>query len=256
MSRGLAEHSFIEATIITALVISSLLVVQAQVRSSDNYQIQSDSINFGGGLSSSTNYSLESTGGEVATGPADSTGYRLRAGYQQMQEVFISITSPATVTMEGPLGGLSGGESNGSTSVTVVTDSPSGYQLTISANGSPAMQKGSDSIADYVPDALPAADFVFVTAANEAHFGFSPYGSDVVERYQNDGLDCGIAGSTTLLRCWDGLSMSEQVIAQGAGANHPIGTATTLQFKVGLGGGLAVPPGTYTATTTLTALPL
>lgn len=250
------RHSAIEASAFTLVVVCSIVVAQAQVRSSSNYQIQSDSINFAGGLSTSSNYSLESTGGEIATGPSDSASYRLRAGYQQMQEVFISITATDTVTMEGPLGGLSSGESNGSTTVTVVTDSPSGYQLTISAENSPAMQKGSDTIADYVPDDSPAADFIFSTAANEAHFAFSPFGDDVVSRYRNDGFGCGVGSNSTLLRCWDGLSTSEQVISQGAGANHPIGTDTTIQFKVGLGGAVAVPPGIYTATTTLTALPL
>lgn len=249
-------RSLSEALVVTVMIISSLFVVQAQVRSSSNYQIQSDSINFGGGLSSSTNYSMESTGGEVATGPSDSATYRLRAGYQQMQEVFISLSAPGTVTLSGTLGGLTGGESNGSTTVTVVTDSPSGYQLTIAAQNTPAMQKGSDSITDYVPDAAPATDFIFVTAANEAHFGFSPYGTDVVGRFRNNSASCGVGSNSTLLRCWAGLTTGDQVIAQGAGANHPAGTATTLQFKVGLGGSVAVPPGTYVATTTLTALPL
>lgn len=256
MSRSIAIRSLIEAGVVTTVILFGLFVAHAQVRSSSNYQIQSDSINFGGGLSSSTNYSLESTGGEVATGPSDSTTYRLRAGYQQMQEVFISITSPGPVTMDGSIGGITGGESNGSTTVTVVTDSPSGYQLTIVASDAPAMRKGADTIGDYVSDSSPQTDFIFSTASNEAHFGFSPFGPHVISRYRNNGSNCGVGSSSTLLRCWDGLSNSEKEIARGTGANHPVGTETTLQFKVGLGGGVMVPPGTYVATTTLTALPL
>lgn len=256
MLRSCTFRSLIESVVVTTVVFCFLVVGYAEERSSSNYQIQSDSINFGGGLSSSTNYGLESTGGEVATGPSDSTSYRLRAGYQQMQEVFISITSPGPVAMVGPLGGLTGGESNGSTTVTVVTDSPSGYQLTIAAEDAPAMRKGADTLADYVPDSSPQTDFIFTTATNEAHFSFSPYGTHVIDRYRNDGSDCGVGSSSTLLRCWDGLSTSDIEIARGTGANHPTGTATTLQFKVGIGGGATVPPGTYVATTTLTALPL
>ncbi len=246
----------VESVVVTTVVLASLVVGHAQVRTSPSYQLQSDSINFGGGRSTSSSYTQESTFGEVGTGESDSSSYRLRAGYQQMQEVFISVTTPDTVTLEGTLGGITGGESNGSTTVTVVTDSPSGYQLSITAEAAPAMQKGSDTIADYVPDSTPNADFVFTTAPTEAHFGFSPQGEDVVLRFLNDGDSCGEGSSSTLLRCFAGLSTSSEVIAVGAGANHPVGTDTALQFKVGIGGSVGVPPGTYVATTTLTAIPL
>lgn len=256
MNGSLVRKTLAESLVTTMVVLCSVMVGHAQVRTSPSYQIQSDSINVGGGLSSSTNYTQESTVGEIATGNADSATFSLRAGYQQMHEVYISITTPDTVQLEGTLGGITGGESNGSTSVTVLTDSPSGYQLTIRAEDAPAMQKGSDTIADYVADAAPSADFLFSTASNEAHFGFSPQGNDVIGRFLNDGADCGVGSNSTLLRCWEGLSTSPQVIAEGAGANHPEGATTTLQFKVGLGGGVVVPPGMYVATTTLTALPL
>lgn len=246
----------IESVVITLLIASSLVIASAQVRTSPSYQIQSDSINIGGGLSSSTNFVTESTVGEVATGGSDSATFRLRAGYQQMQEVYISISATNTILLSGTLGGITGGESNGSTTVTVLTDSPSGYQLLITAQSAPAMRKGADSIADYVAEAIPEADFLFSTAANEAHFGFSPHGDDVVDRFRNDTSDCGVGTESTLLRCWDGLSMSPLVVAEGTGANHPEGSTTTLQFKVGIGGGVVVPPGEYVATTTLTALPL
>lgn len=256
MGASVFRTSLFQAGIATVVVLSSLSLALAQVRTSPSYQLQSESVNIGGGLSSSTNYQQESTVGEVATGDSDSPSYRLRAGYQQMQEVYLSISTPDNVLMTGSLPGITGGESNGSTTVHVLTDSPSGYQVTIQAEAAPAMRKGVDTIADYIPDSAPEADFIFTTAVNEAHFGFSPQGPDAAPYFLNDGDECGSGSQSTLLRCWDGLTITPSIIAVGAGANHPIGATTTLQFKVGLGGGIVVPPGTYVATTTLTALPL
>jgi hypothetical protein len=45
-------------------------------------------------------------------------------------------------------------------------------------------------------------------------------------------------------------------VAQGSGSNHPSGATTTLNFRVGVGSGSGALDGLYTATTTLTALPL
>ncbi len=244
-----------ETLVLTGVILSILLVGEAQVRTSTSYKLESDSINFGGGLSSSSNYSLESTGGEIATGKSDSASYSLRAGYQQMQEVFISMTAPGNVIMTPSIGGLTGGTANGSTSVNVITDSPSGYSLTIRAESSPAMQKGADTINDYVPEASPNPDPSFITAATDAHFGFSPQGSDVVLRYRNNSSICSAGSLSTAEVCWDGFSTSEKLLASG-GDNQPSGATTTLYFKVELGGNVTRPPGAYIATTTLTALPL
>ncbi len=245
----------VESLVLTGLALSFLMISNAQVRTSSNYQLESDSINFAGGLSTSSNYSLESTAGEIATGPSDSSSYSLRAGYQQMHEVFISMNVPDNVVMTPNLGGITGGTSNGSTSVKVTTDSSSGYALTMVALNSPAMQKGADTIADYLPVASPDPDLSFALSSSSVHFGFTPYGPDVVTRYQNDGLTCNAAGSSEALKCWDGASTTALLIASGS-ANQPDGATTTLYFRVGIGGGVVVPPGDYIATTTLTALPL
>ncbi len=247
--------TFFKVLFLTIVTLSIIAPSFAEVRSSNSYQIQSDNINFGGGLSTSTNYSLESTAGEIASGESASDNYELRAGYQQMQEVYISMTAVSPVILSPNLGGITGGTSNGSTSVSVLTDSPSGYQLTISADSSPAMQKGSDTIADYVPVATPTPDMSFSLNVDDAHFGFSPEGTDVTQRWLNDTADCGVGTNSTALVCWDGLSMSEKVVAQG-GSNHPVGATTTVHFRLGIGSDATVPAGDYYATTTLTALPL
>lgn len=244
---------FLQAIILTVLLISSFSITGAQVRTSSSYQLQSDSVNFGGGLGTSTNYTLESTGGEVATGVSNSASYSLRAGYQQMQEVFLSLSGGASVSMSPSIGGLTGGTSNGSTTVSVLTDSPSGYELTISAANSPAMQKAPDFIADYVASSSPQADYNFNITSSQAYFGFSPEGDDIVLHFKNNGAACGVGTLTTSLVCWDGLSTSDTLIASGP-ANQPSGASTTVNFRVGVGGSAGVISGTYIATTTITAI--
>lgn len=246
----------LQSVIITVILFASLMLAVAEVRTSNNYQLQSDSINFGGGLSESASYDSESTAGEIATGVSDSSSYSLRAGYQQMQEVSISISAAADVVMAPDIGGITGGTANGSTSVSVLTDSPGGYQLSIQAENAPAMRKDPDTIADYVPAASPNPDISFLTIPTQAHFGFSPEGDDIVDRFRDNGSLCNVVdGDNTPLVCWDGLSVSEKIIAQGS-ANQPSGATTTIHFRVEVGGNIAIPEGDYIATTTLTAISL
>jgi hypothetical protein len=242
------------AVLLTPVFLVSLHIIDAQVMQSSSYRIQSDSINFGGGLSTSTNYNMESTGGEIATGDATSTSYSLKAGYQQMVNNFISMSAPGNVTMSPSIGGVTGGTANGSTTVTVTTDSPAGYVLSISASQSPAMTKGADSIADYVPGGDP--DFSFITTAGDSHFGYSPEGQNVVARFKDNGASCNNGLLETTLACWDGLDTALEQISRGSAANTPNGATTTINFRVGVGSGVAQAAGIYTATTTLTALSL
>lgn len=240
------------ALICTALILTSLQLGFAQVRSSTNYQIQSDSINSGGGLSSSDSFSLESTVGESATGPSDSTTYSLRAGYQQMQEVFISISDATEVFLTPDIGGLSGGTSNGSTSVVVTTDSPSGYSLTITAANNPAMNSDTNSIANYPP----ATTFLFNVNDGEAFFGFTVEGVHTGSTFRDNGTACNIGLTVTPDRCWRGFTTGNILIARSGQPNHPSGSTTTVKFRVGVGQNAGVPSGLYTATSTMTALPL
>lgn len=246
--------SLLVALIVTPVVLSSIAIGNAQVMQSTNYRIESDSVNFGGGFSSSTNYQLESTGGEIASGESSSTNYSLRAGYQQMTTRSISMTTPTAVTMTPSLVGITGGESNGSTTVTVTTDSAAGYSLSIAASNAPAMTKGSDVIQDYVPGGVP--DFTFTTDPSDSHFGYSPSGINVVQRFKDSGGVCDVDVNETALACWDGLSTTARTIAQSSSANVPNGATTTIYFKVGLGNGVVQAPGIYTATSTLTAVSL
>ncbi len=243
------------AAIASILLVSSTTLLTAQVMQSGSYQIQSDSLNMGGGYSTSTTYSLESTVGEVASGLSSSTNYQLKAGYQQMQEVYLSMSAIADVVMSPAIGGLTGGTANGTTSFLVTTDAPAGYSVSIAASAAPAMRYGSYSIADYVPaGAVP--DYTFSIAANEAQLAFSPEGVNLATRYQDSVGVCGVTGSDTASACWDGLSTTDRTIVSATAPNHPNGATTTIRFRVGVGASSGVVAGDYVATTTVTALPL
>jgi hypothetical protein len=242
------------AVLCTPVVLLSLESATAQVMQSTNYKMESDSINFSGGLSTSTNYTLESTAGEVATGDLGGTTYNLRAGYQQMTTSYIAISSPDSVVMSPSIPGVSGGVANGSTTVTVTTDSFAGYSLSIRAETSPALTKVGDSIADYLPVGNP--DYTFSTDSTDAHFGYSPSGVNTVARFLDNGIACNTSTGETALACWDGLSTSEETIAQSTSGNAPSGATTTVYFRVGIGSAVVQSEGVYTATTTLTALSL
>jgi len=250
-----------KATFLTIVFITLWYVAQsaaAQVMSSANYQIQFDSLNVGGARASSSTYTLEDTTGEIATGPSDSGSYRLRAGYQQMSEVYLAMTAPSNVTLTPALPGVTGGTANGNTAVTVTTDSAAGYQLTIRASSSPALSRngGGDAFDDYTPSG-GVPDYMFSVGTGEAFFGFTPEGSDIAARFRNNGLQtCGTGSSDDTDACWDGLSTSDVVVAERGSGNHPNGTQTTLKFRAGAGANANKLSGTYTATTTLTAVAL
>jgi len=247
-------YAGVRASISSVLVIVLITAVQAQVMTSGSYQINSDSVNFGGGLSTSSSFSLESTMGEVGTGDATSTNFQLRAGYQQMQEVYVSLSDLTDVVMSPSLG-LAGGVSNGSTSFSVVTDSRAGYRVTLEASNSPAMQSPNGTIGNYIPGGAEP-DFSFSTGITQAHFGVSPQGPDIALRYRDNGALCGIGSLDTAAACWDTVSTTPIEIIRGTSANHPAGATSTLLFRVGLGANVNVPAGSYVATTTITAIPL
>lgn len=242
--------------IVIVLVLGmSTGIIFADTMTSGTYRIESDSINFGGGLSTSTSYSQESTFGEVATGNGSSPSFNLYAGYQQMHEVYLAVSAAPNVVMSPSIGGVTGGTANGSTDITVTTDNFAGYQLLIKASSSPALVSGSNSFADYTP-AGSDPDFGFSINSTDSEFGFSPEGVDIDTRYKDNGSSCNSGSSDTADSCWDALSTTNRVISNRTSQNIPSGTQTVLKFRVQSGASHLQPQGTYIATTTLTAIPL
>ena len=246
----------VAALILVPVVLNMFGVSVAQVMQSTNYQIDSDSVNVTGGFSESTSFQTESTVGEIATGDSASNNFSVRAGFQQMQAVQLSLSPIASVILSPSIGGVAGGTSTASTTFTVITDNPAGYEVTIAAEGEPAMQEASsaNSIADYVP--TDSADFSFALASTDSHLGYSIFSPAVAPRFLHDTTACNTGSNNTAETCWDGLSTTTAVIVTESSANQPAGTDTTIYFQLGVGGSVNQAPGTYIATTTVTALPL
>lgn len=242
---------------VCALMLVVILAHDAygQAMSSSNYKLQSDSVNFGGVRSGSASFVTEDTLGEVATGISSSTNYVMKAGYQQMQESIIAVVPATNVSMSPSIGGVTGGTSDGSTTFRVTTDNAAGYTATIVASSSPALVSPFDSFADYTPSGANP-DFTFSIAATNSAFAFSPEGTDIVQRFKDNGSTCNAGSGDVTLSCWDGLSTSPITIDTRNSANSPTGIVTTLNFRAASGGSHIQTDGTYTATTTVTVLPL
>jgi len=235
------------------LAVSSIL---AASMSSPNYNIESDSLNIGGEPQTSTNYKMKDTIGEIATGVSASDSYKLKAGYQQMQEVYISVSVvPSSVSMTPSLGGLTGGQSNGSTTVTVITDSPSGYSLSVRTNSSPALTTLAYSFADYTPQLDGIPDFNWSVLAATSEFGFTPEGNDIVRKFKDNGSVCNTGSNDTVDACWYNFSTTDETIAQSYFPNQPLGVPTLIKFRAESGSQNVQPPGDYQAIIIITAIP-
>lgn len=237
------------------IFLYSTQVAWAQTMTSGTYKIQSDSLNFSGNRSSSGTYTMEDTAGEVATGEGASSLYKIKAGYQQMQEIILSVTAPSNVVMSPAIGGITGGTANGSTNFTVTTDNPAGYTVTIKASTTPALKSSLDSIADYIP-AGSDPDFNFSVGATASRFGFTVEGTDIAQKFKDNGSVCNTGSSDTSDKCWVGLSTGVQTVVSRTSTNQPSGTLTTLKFRAQSGSSHVQTNGTYVATTTITVLPL
>ena len=252
--RKLSKKAPLSILFFLFLSLSCIGFVKAQEMSSSNYKIQFDSINTEGGLVSTSNYRINDTIGESVSGVSDSTNYKIKAGYQQMQEVYISVAVPAGIAMSPSIKEQSGGVSNGSGGATVITDSQSGYILTLKASTAPALQIATDSFADYTPAAAGAPDFSWSIVDNTSEFGFTPEGSDIAQKFKDNGVVCNAGAGDTASACWYNLSTFEETIAQSTSANHSAGAVTTLRFRAHSGENHTQTAGNYQASLTLTAL--
>lgn len=126
------------------LIISGLLfpLVVFAVMSSTNYSIYADSIGFGGINSTSTSYNLQDTVGGSPAGFSSSSSYEIRSGYQSMEQGSLSVSIDNTSLNLGTLSESS--VNSASTTVTVNTDSATGYTLSIGSAGSSPITAVSD----------------------------------------------------------------------------------------------------------------
>lgn len=229
--------------------------ILAEVMHSSTYKIQSDSVNLGGADSSSDTYNLGDTLGEVGTGDSNSANYYMHAGYWQMQESYISISSPSDLVLAS-MGGLSGGSSEGTMSWLVTTDNTAGYSMTIASKTTPALKSAQDSLADYIPVGSDP-DYNFINAPDNSSFGFSSEGTEATDRFKDNGLVCNVVGGNKNVgKCWDGLSMTPKVIAGSISSNHPAGGTVTARLHAESGVNHIQTSGQYNVTIVATATTL
>ncbi len=248
-------------TFLALLIIGNMPMLLAAVMASPTYSIQFDSVNTGGGRGVSSNYFGESTVGEVGTGDSQSATYKLKAGYQQMNNVFLSFTTLASdVLMTPSLGGITGGVSNGTTTVVVTTDSPAGYTMTIQASSSPAMQGDTttDSIADYTPAVSGIPDFAYAVPG-DPEFGYTVSASttaDLAQKFLDNSSACNVGSLDTngSASCWYGLSTTATSTIVRNTRTPVSGSTSSVVFKLQINSGSFVLADTYSATTTLTAV--
>jgi hypothetical protein len=238
-----------------AIVILGAPIASAYISSSTNYRIVTDSVNTGGNFSTSTLYKTEDTLGESGVGTSSSATYTIKAGYQQMQQVYLAISTPGNISLAPNIPSTSGGVANGSATWTVTTDNRTGYTMNIRASGTPALLSGANSFANYTP-AGANPDFTFSVAAASSEFGFTPEGTDIVQKYKDNGAACNIGALDAASACWGPLTTTAETIATRSTPNHPSGTATTIRFRAESGASNTQAAGSYTATSTLTVLAL
>lgn len=234
-------------------ILLSAPIAEAYVASSSSYRLEEDSINIAGGLSTSTNYRLEDTVGEDASGTSTSATYKLKAGYQQMRDVYLAVTAPGNITLAPNIPTTGGGTANGQGAWTVITDSPSGYTAAIRASAAPALVSGVNNIPNYVPSGADP-DFAFSTPAASARFGFTPEGTDIATRFRDNGIACNAGAGDTANACWDAIAATDKTFSSRTSANHPSGIATTIKFRAVSGASNTQAAGVYTATATITVL--
>ncbi len=221
----------------------------AQVMTSTDFKIQSDSINVGGVPGTSTDYKLNDTIGEIATGESVSADFKLKAGYQQMQGGSITISAPADITLTAL--SLTQNSAVGSTTWSVTTDNSAGYTISVNASVAPALADAGtgEAFTDYTEVTAGVKETWSVSSGYE--FGFSGFGTDTTG-YGSD-TNCAATEnvpSSTLL--WEGFSGTTKIqIASSSsavtGANTTICVATEQDVSL-------APSGSYSATITATAV--
>ncbi len=245
---------------VIALLTVSFQIVWAAAMESENYKMQFDSINAGGERQTSENYIMEDTIGEIATGQSSSESYNLYAGYQQMNEIYLSLSDGADVSMSGI--DMTNSTSTGGTNWTVITDNPAGYKLEMAAVSVPACDyylcdaDQGNEFADY-QEASGVTPEVWNTQDGRYEFGFSAYGDDVPDGTWGAGSSCGSGTSLPQDLKYRGFNNQSdsgpETIQIASRSSRTESGGITSYFCLGaVQSHTYAPSGTYTATSTAT----
>ena len=244
------------ATSFFCLIIffSLSLYASAYVMSGTNYRLEKDSINIGGlESSSSDNYGIVDTIGEMGTGDSESDNYFMKAGYRQIEEGYISITNPNSISLTPSIAGLTGGVADGEGTWNIKTDVSAGYHLNIKASSEPALQSETHSFSDYTSVIPGTPDFNWDIDLDDSEFGFSSYNSlSQIAKYKNNGSACNVGENITEGKCWNNLSSSYETIINKTSRTDIDGEDTKIKLKAEVAGLQA--SGEYTAEIVVTAI--
>lgn len=165
----------------------------------------------------------------------------------------VSITPGADEIME-PSISLTSNKSIGTSSWSVATNSNTGYSLAVKASTNPALKNGTtDQFTDYT-EATPDTPETWSVSSGQKEFGYSAYGTDVLDATWGTHNDCGntSTGVVSTGSKYLGFSTTDFTIATHSGVTTPSGVVTNICFAAEQNGVYAQ-SGSYTATITATA---
>jgi hypothetical protein len=136
--------------------------------SSNNYKINADSINEGGGFSQSASYKVSDTLGEAVNGEGSSASYISKAGFQYMINSYLILNLGSTAADLGTL--IPGTPVTGQTAVYVTTDAWGGYTLNVSEDH---QLRHSDNVTEITDFSGTIATPLLWESPNNTGFGFS-----------------------------------------------------------------------------------
>ncbi|MEK7641506.1 MAG: hypothetical protein AAB365_00765 [Patescibacteria group bacterium] len=194
--------------------------------------------------------------------PAVSNAIEDQFTVTQVVTAEISFLTPSSdIVMSPQLAGITGGTSNGSTYVRVLTNNALGYSMTLTSSSSLGMIGNTQggNIPAYTPATGIVPDFSFSVPVNRAEFGYTVEASttpDLAQAFLDNGTTtCDTGSADTVDACWVNASTSARTIINRTTETAASGATTTIKFRVTINSNPspAVPQDTYVATTTLTA---
>lgn len=234
----------------------------AYVMSSGNgYRIQHNTplnVSGGGLATSSSNYTSIGVAGTSAGGISNSDLYKILAGYQQMQEVALSVGSPGDQTLTPDIYGISGGVANASAVWNMMTDNEAGFSAKISASTVPAMKLVGDGtyyLDDYPPAVAGIPDYVWGVTSENAAFGFTVEPAtpeDTASNFLDNGSSCNTGSENHGDSCWLGANGTTAInIINRPDRTSAAGENETIKFRAEVNNKF-LKSGTYTAQVTIT----
>lgn len=168
----------------------------------------------------------------------------------------IELSSPADLTMSPAIPGLTGGVGVGTTTWNATTTNSTGYNLSLTASTSPALQYSGNSFADYdtgTADATTSPTYTWSVGASAAEFGYTVEGhSNIAAFFKDTGAICNAGSGTTAYTCWNNASTTGVQIVNRATAATTY-ESTNVGFRAQVTSGRNLPSGTYSGKIGITA---